>query len=86
MLPGLSWGSSTLGGTVDPPHAHPGDTPREPGCVIPFQQVEAELVAVGQGEQLHARAHSHEPLHFHCHAQYPGDLAKKVRADQTFAN
>lgn len=57
-----------------------------PWCAVPFQQVEAELVAVGQGEQLHARAHTHEPLHLHRHTQYPGNLARKVRAGQTLVN
>lgn len=81
---------------MDPPTpCQAGDTPGEPGCAmqgslvglpplwraIPFQQVEAELVAVGQGEQLHAGAHPHEPLHLHCHTQYPGNLVRKVRAD-----
>ena len=51
------------------------------GVAVPFQQVEAELVAVGQGEQLRARAHAHEPLHLHRHTQYPSDLSRKVRAD-----
>ena len=52
-----------------------------PRCAVPFQQVKAELVAVGQGEQLHAGAHPHEPLHLCRHTQYPGNLARKVRAD-----
>lgn len=52
-----------------------------PCCAVPFQQVQAELVAVGKGEQLHARAHPHEPLHLRCHTQYPGDLARKGKAD-----
>lgn len=55
-------------------------------CAVPFQQVQAELVAVGKGEQLHAGAHPHELLHLHCHTQYPGDLARKVKADETFVN
>lgn len=56
-------------------------TPGELGCAIPFQQVEPKLVAMGQGEQLHAGAHPHEPLHLCSYTQYPSNLARKVRGD-----
>ena len=48
----------------------------------PFDDVQAQLVAVGQGEELQPRAHAHVPPRLLGHCEYPSDLSR-TRVKQT---